>query len=166
MSVVAHRRRSRRVRRRSSLDREPGGKQNQVSILLPKRLAEYLSTTLLFWIKGSPPVRRLGDSRLGIMNRLSVRCSRGSDRLQHTSPLQPLNEIFYRFSQPLHFSRFNTLALDGIRPNGARGALPGAARKIRDAAGPVDLPARDFAANDLAVRPVHQLSGERRRARE
>jgi len=83
-----------------------------------------------------------------------------------TSPLQPHNEIFYRFSQPLHFCRINTLALDGIRPNGARGALPGAARKVRDAAGPVDLPARDLAANDLAVRPVHQLSSERRRARE
>lgn len=101
----------------------------------------------------------IGDSRFGICKSLS-----GSP-LQ-TSSLQPLNEIFYRFSQPLHFCRFNTLALDGFRPNGARGALPGAARKIRDAAGSVDLPARDLAANDLAVRPVHQLSSERRCARE
>jgi hypothetical protein len=120
-------------------------------------LAEYFSTTLPFGITGNAGGD--WDSRFGICKSLS-----GSP-LQ-TSPLQPLNEIFYRFSKPLHFRRFNTLALDGFRPNGARGALPGAARKIRDAAGPVDLPARDLAANDLAVRPIHQLSSERRRARE
>ena len=64
---------------------------------------------------------------------LSISDSRYST-LHHFTPL---NEIFYRFSQPLHFCRFNTLALDGFRPNGARGAFPGAARKIRDAAGPI-----------------------------
>ena len=62
-------------------------------------------------------MRRFGDSRFGICKSLT------GSTLQ-TSPLQPLNEIFYRFSQPLHFCRFNTLALDGFRPNGAPGRFP------------------------------------------
>ena len=82
-----------------------------------------------------------------------------------TSPLQPLNEIFYSFDQPLHLCRFNILALDGFRPNSPRGAFSGAARKIRDGAGPIDLPARYLAANDLVIWRIRQLPSERRCAR-
>jgi hypothetical protein len=46
------------------------------------------------------------------------------------------------------------------------GVAAGAARKIRDAACPVCLPARDLATDDLAVWSIRQLRDERRRARE
>ena len=46
------------------------------------------------------------------------------------------------------------------------GVAAGAARKIRDAACPVCLPAGDLATDDLAVWSIRQLRDERRRARE
>ena len=106
-----------------------------------------------------PARAAIRDSRCGI-------CKSLTGSMLQTSPLQPLNEIFTRFSQPLHFYRVIALALDGFRPNGAPGTFPGAARKIRDAAVAAYLPARDLAANGLAVWPIRQLSSERRRARE
>ena len=78
-----------------------------------------------------------------------------------TSPLQLLNEIFYSFNQPLHFCRFNILALECSRPNGTRGPFPGAAGKISDGTGPSLLPAGELAENDLDLWAVRELPGER-----
>ena len=94
------------------------------------------------------------DSRCGI-------CKSAAGATLQTSSLQPFNENFRRFSQPLHFYRFNILALDGFRPNGARGAFPGAAGKISDGTGPSLLPAGELAENDLDLWAVRQLPGER-----
>src|SRR5204862_7157635 len=78
-----------------------------------------------------------------------------------TSPLQLLNEIFYRFRQPFHSCRFNNLAVYGFSWTSTCGTLPRATRKIGDAASSFDLPTREFPADDLGIWTLRELPGER-----
>jgi hypothetical protein len=117
--------------------------------------------------------RQLCGSALGKPARAAVRDSRfGICKIAHwfNAPnftASTSNEIFYRFMQPVHSFRFNNLALHGFSPNSTPGPFPRAARETRHAACPArHLPIGEFATNDLAVRPIRQLSSQRRRPRE
>ena len=76
--------------------------------------------------------------------------------------------MLYRFNDhPIDFSQLTRLAGHCFGTNAtAQGPLPGTAGKIRYAASSIHLAAGDFAANDLAVRSVHEFSGERGCKRE
>ena len=101
-------------------------------------------------------MRRFGIPDSGFASRLLVQRS----TLHH---FNALNEIFHHFNQPLHFCRFNTLALDCFGQTAPAGRFPEPLEKYEMAAGSLHLPAGEFAANDLAVRRLHQLPGERGR---
>ena len=121
-------------------------------------LAEYFSTTLRSGL-GKPAGAAIGG--------FQIRDSAMSLRRFTTSTLHHFNHAMRSSTASANLFIFLASILSLSTASGQtapRGALPGAARKIRDASRrPVDLPARDFAANDLAIWRVHQLSGERRR---
>ena len=88
---------------------------------------------------------------------------------QQGKTLQTGYEILHTFSHcSNHLPRFNRRARHRFSANAAtEGSLPRGAGKIRDAAGPAGhLPAGEFTTDDFATRPVCQLSGQRRCARE